>query len=71
MSRKPTMEHLERSSHKSQYPYAVPLENMFDIQDSPAWHGLGNFLQSPYNLVFSFYIDWFNPYTNKIAGEWL
>lgn len=41
---------------------------MRDIQDSPAWRGLGGFVLSRYHLVWSIYIDWFNPYTNKIAG---
>ncbi|KAJ3926363.1 MAG: hypothetical protein NXY57DRAFT_1051411 [Lentinula lateritia] len=42
---------------------------MSDIQDSPAWQSLKGFLTSKYHLVFAVYIDWFNPYTNKIAGK--
>ncbi|KAJ7362811.1 hypothetical protein DFH08DRAFT_683351 [Mycena albidolilacea] len=40
-----------------------------NIQDSPAWRGLGGFVLSRYHLVWSIYIDWFNPYTRKIAGK--
>jgi hypothetical protein len=42
---------------------------MRDIRDSPAWHSLGPFTRTYRNLTFSFYIDWFNPLTNKIAGK--
>jgi hypothetical protein len=44
---------------------------MHDIHHSPAWSGLrhGGYLRSSYHLVFALYIDWFNPFTNKIAGE--
>lgn len=43
--------------------------DMNDIQDSPAWRDLLGFFQSPRNLIFGIYIDWFNPLTNKIAGK--
>jgi hypothetical protein len=43
--------------------------DMNDIQDSPAWRDLQGFFQSPRNLIFGIYIDWFNPFTNKIAGN--
>lgn len=46
----------------------LPHDRMRDIQDSPAWQSLRNFLQSPYHLIFGMYVDWFNPFTNKIAG---
>ncbi|KAL1711156.1 hypothetical protein EV121DRAFT_266279 [Schizophyllum commune] len=39
-----------------------------DIWETPAWREMQTFLRSPYHLVFSIYIDWFNPFTNKIAG---
>lgn len=42
---------------------------MHSIFDSPAWQSLGNFSTTPGNLTFSYYIDWFNPFTNKIAGK--
>jgi hypothetical protein len=40
------------------------------LWDSPAWQDLpGNFSTTPGNLTFNIYIDWFNPFTNKIAGK--
>jgi hypothetical protein len=40
------------------------------LWDSPAWQDLpGHFSTTPGNLTFSIYIDWFNPFTNKIAGK--
>jgi hypothetical protein len=42
---------------------------MHSIWDSPAWQSLGPFTTTPGNLTFSYYIDWFNPLTNKIAGK--
>jgi hypothetical protein len=43
---------------------------MRDLYDSPAWKSsLGTFTQTVGNLTFSYYIDWFNPFTNKIAGK--
>lgn len=46
-----------------------PGERMRDIYDSPAWQEhIRNFLQSPYHLAFSVYVDWFNPLGNKAAG---
>jgi hypothetical protein len=62
-------DHLEQSYQKNLQRQNAALGGpMNDIQDSPAWRSLGNFLLTPYNLVWSLYIDWFNPYTNKIAG---
>lgn len=43
---------------------------MKSVWDSPAWQSLPNsFSSTPGNLTFSYYIDWFNPFTNKIAGK--
>jgi hypothetical protein len=42
---------------------------MHSIWDSPAWRSLGSFTTTPGNLTFSYYIDWFNPFSNKIAGK--
>ncbi|KAJ7177282.1 hypothetical protein C8R43DRAFT_1084598 [Mycena crocata] len=42
---------------------------MSSIWDSPAWQSLGSFTRTFNNLVFAFYIDWFNPFLNKIAGK--
>ena len=50
-------------------PAVPPGAEMRDVQDSPAWRDLYPFWsRSPYHLVFSIYLDWFNPLTNKIAG---
>lgn len=40
---------------------------MHDIQDSPAWADL-TASGTPYGLIFGTYVDWFNPFTNKIGG---
>ena len=58
-------DHLEQSFLRNQN---APTGLMHDIQDSPASQSLRDYLQTCYHLVFSFYIDWFNPFTNKIAG---
>jgi len=42
---------------------------MHDVQDSPAWQRLYDSVSSAHHLIFAVYVDWFNPYTNKIAGE--
>lgn len=42
---------------------------MSDIWDSPAWLSLGSFTRTNGSLTFSFFIDWFNPFMNKIAGK--
>jgi len=42
---------------------------MESIWDSPAWQSLGPFTTTRGNLTFSYFIDWLNPYTNKIAGK--
>ena len=43
---------------------------MRTVWDSPAWQSLpGNFSTTPGNLTFSYYIDWFNPFMNKIARK--
>ncbi|KAJ3527052.1 hypothetical protein NMY22_g9923 [Coprinellus aureogranulatus] len=48
----------------------VPRPDMMEcIWDSPAWQSLGAFTRMPGNLTFSFYIDWFDPGMNKIAGK--
>lgn len=48
----------------------VPNPNMMEsVWDSAAWQSLRPFTCMPGNLTFSFYIDWFNPGLNKIAGK--
>ncbi|KAJ7167399.1 hypothetical protein C8R43DRAFT_1161073 [Mycena crocata] len=62
---RPGMEPLLRKSHLH-----TPNPNrMSSIWDSPAWQSLGSFTRTFNNLVFAFYIDWFNPFLNKIAGK--
>jgi hypothetical protein len=59
------MEELLRKSHLHQ----PNPDRMSSIWDSPAWQSLGTYTVEPNNLVFSLYIDWFNPFMNKIAGK--
>lgn len=52
------------------YAHQRSPDAMRSIWDSPAWQSLdGAFSSTPGNLTFSYYIDWFNPFTNKIAGK--
>src|SRR6266498_3548197 len=51
------------------YTHCPSNKIMHSIWNSPAWHSLGSFTPNCENLTFSFYIDWFNPLTNKIAGK--
>ncbi|KAJ3780589.1 hypothetical protein GGU10DRAFT_279114 [Lentinula aff. detonsa] len=44
-------------------------DRMHDIQDSPFWHSIRPNMSSPYDLIFSVYVDWFNPLGNKQAGK--
>ena len=60
---------LRQTFAKLQNPFN-PAARMYDIQDSPAWLSFRPFLQSCYHLIFAIYIDWFNPFTNKIAGKY-
>lgn len=65
LNRREIDNHLENTFHRIPAAYGT---DMHDVQDSPAWRGLQDFLSHRYHLVFGLYIDWFNPYTNKIAG---
>jgi len=69
LSRDVIIESLEETLRRTQLPFVFGAE-MHDIQDSLAWRELMGPHPSAYHLRFSFYVDWFNPYTNKIAGEW-
>jgi hypothetical protein len=51
------------------YMHQPSCDIMYSIWDSPAWKSLGDYTTTPHNLTFSYYIDWFNPFTNKIAGK--
>jgi len=42
--------------------------DMHDVHDSPAWQDLTGLFSTAHHLVFGLYIDWFNPFTNKIGG---
>ncbi|EPQ53349.1 hypothetical protein GLOTRDRAFT_46026 [Gloeophyllum trabeum ATCC 11539] len=63
---RPGIEDLIEESYTSQ---PSPDGIMYSIRDSPAWQSFGSFTSTRGNLVFSFFIDWFNPLTNKIAGK--
>jgi hypothetical protein len=41
---------------------------MNDVHDSPTWSDLTGLFSTACYLVFGLYIDWFNSFTNKIAG---
>jgi hypothetical protein len=51
------------------YAHRPTSDTMHSIWDSPSWRSLGAFTTTSNNLTFSYYIDWFNPFTNKISGK--
>ncbi|KAF7370449.1 Peptidase-M24 domain-containing protein [Mycena sanguinolenta] len=70
LSRPQIEDYLEQSFQQEQARLNTPVPDiMRDVHDSPAWRTLQNYLLTHYHLVFAFYIDWFNPFTLKIAGQ--
>jgi hypothetical protein len=65
---RPNIEDIINKSYQHTPP-AGEHPQMHGLWDSPAWRSIGEefaFLKG--NLTFGFYIDWFNPFTMKIAG---
>jgi hypothetical protein len=68
LSRKSINDHLETTFNKPRGTTdGDPV--MRDVQDSPRWRELQSSMRSKYHLMFGLYIDWFNPLSNKLAGE--
>ncbi|PPQ99837.1 hypothetical protein CVT24_009631 [Panaeolus cyanescens] len=61
---------IEEEIEKS-YQHQRNVDRMTCLWDSPAWqNGLPGFsMLARGNLTFGFFIDWFNPLLNKIAGK--
>ncbi|THU76379.1 hypothetical protein K435DRAFT_879290 [Dendrothele bispora CBS 962.96] len=60
---------IEEAINKSYLPSVFPDGKVRDTWGSKAWRKLAGFPQQPGNLTFSLYVDWFNPFTNKITGK--
>jgi methionyl-tRNA synthetase len=70
LSRPEIEDYLEQSFQKSKKTFHSG-NTMRDISDSPFWQSQLGFLRFRYHLIFGIYIDWFNPFTNKIAGKFV
>lgn len=46
----------------------VPGAEIKDVRDSPAYRELYSGVQSPYNLRFALFVDWFPAFKMKPAG---
>lgn len=69
LSRKSIDDALQQThSKRVNYPVAFGSE-MRDVHDSPGLCDLYGNQQSPYNLAFGIYIDWFQVFKLKIAGK--
>ncbi|KAF9012297.1 hypothetical protein BDZ89DRAFT_1094884 [Hymenopellis radicata] len=60
--------YLEAAFQKNRNIGDIP-DIMRDVDDSPIWKSFQDYFRTRYNLIFGIYIDWFNPYTNKIGGK--
>ncbi|KAJ3917664.1 hypothetical protein F5877DRAFT_44216 [Lentinula edodes] len=68
LMRRSIEDHLETTFQRKPAAFGA---DVHDYQDSPAWKDLQEYFNTRYNLAFGLYIDWFNPFTNKIAGMYL
>ena len=68
LSRQIIEDALDESFRRRGHSTAALGGDMHDVHDSPAWRDLTGLFSTAHHLVFGIYIDWFNPFTNKIAG---
>ncbi len=69
LSRKQIDNALQETSRKQAQRPPLHGSEMRDVHDSPGWRNLYGNEQYPYNLVFGIYIDWFQVFGMRIAGE--
>lgn len=61
---------IDDALHKTYQEQAAGLKpEMRDVHDSPGWREMYGGGRGPYDLVFGLYIDWYQVFKLKIAGE--